>query len=80
MPAGEAEADDCKLLSSDDARELPMLPMTDMGCVPSSAPSYRMVRELLKPLSIFFFGPPADSFLKSASQEAGCKGITEIFF
>ena len=33
-PVDEAEADDCKLLSSDDVRELLMLLMLDMGFLP----------------------------------------------
>jgi hypothetical protein len=39
-----------------------------------------MVRGLLKPLSIFFCGPPANSFSGSASRQAGGKGITEGTF
>jgi hypothetical protein len=34
VPVDEAEADDCKLLSSDDVRELLMLLMLDMGFLP----------------------------------------------
>jgi hypothetical protein len=33
-PVDEAEADDCKLLSSDDVRALLMLLMLDMGFLP----------------------------------------------
>ena len=34
VPVDKAEADDCKLLSSDDVRELLMLLMLDMGFLP----------------------------------------------
>lgn len=34
VPIDEAEPDDCKLLSSDDVRELLMLLMLDMGFLP----------------------------------------------
>ena len=45
MPVDETEADDCKLLSSDDVRELLMLLMLDMGflhppCMLSDGPGF----------------------------------------
>jgi hypothetical protein len=66
MPLDEAEADDCKLLSSDDVRELFMLLMPDMGL----SPPLRMLSDgpgkYLSLCLSFFLGAAGALFFRKA--------------